>query len=69
MSLGGRSFASFGAQLGNHPAGMIGPRLLGVDKSVSSIRVTVIKCQPSGYKTPRGGDKDLMPGSVETAGA
>lgn len=23
---------------------MIGPRLLGVDKSVSSIRVTVIKC-------------------------
>jgi len=38
------SCASFGTQLGNHPPGMIGPRLLGVDKSVSSIRVTVIKC-------------------------
>jgi len=38
------SRASFGTQLGNHPPGMIGPRLLGVDKSVSSIRVTVIKC-------------------------
>lgn len=38
------SCASFGTQLSNHPPGTIEPRLLGVDKSVSSIRVTVIKC-------------------------
>lgn len=44
VHLPGRFFASFGTQLGNHPLGMIGLRLLGVDKSVSSIRLTVIKC-------------------------
>lgn len=53
----GRFFASFGTQLGNHPLCMIGARLLGVDKSASSIRLTVIKCfwgctrQPSGVPT------------------
>ena len=57
VRLRGRFFASFGTQLGNHPLGVIGARLLGVDKSASSIRLTVIKCfwgctrQPSSVPT------------------
>ncbi|KZC14680.1 hypothetical protein WN55_07315 [Dufourea novaeangliae] len=62
-----RSFASFGARPGNHPLGhdRTVERLLGVDKSVSSIRVTVIKCFRGCTRLLAAATK-IYTGSVET---